>query len=87
MALGNRREVRLTVGADSRGYADLHGISNYLQCNPRTTRSYMKEHKFPYFKLPTGTIRFSYAEVDNWLAQFQSKSKAAEIAEKLLKDL
>lgn len=83
----NRREITLTLKPDTRGYCKLRKASEYIGVGIRSMRTYIKDYELPHHKLPTGTLLFSYADLDRWLNQYQVQNKAAQMADEIVKGL
>jgi len=71
--------------SDLRGYCQVKPGAVYAGVSARTFRDWLKLG-LAHFRLSTGTILVSYADIDTWLSQFRADgSKLDEITEEVLK--
>lgn len=70
-------EDLLKSGMHSKGmqveeYLDVDELARRIHTEPKTIRDWVHKKKIPFKKLPTGSIRFSWHEVEAWIEGEQS---------------
>lgn len=71
---------------DLRGYGQVKAAAAYAGVSVRTFRDWLKIG-LPHFRLSTGTILVSYADIDEWLERFRtSGNKVDEIVAAVCRD-
>jgi hypothetical protein len=81
------RTVEFAIRPDTRGYAKVKKGAAYGGVSERTFRDWLKDG-LPYFRLSSGTILVSYADIDAWLDRFRvSGSQVDEIVDEVISQL
>lgn len=53
-------------------YLDLDELARRIHTAPKTIRDWIHKKKIPFQKLPTGSIRFSWSEIEDWVKSRKS---------------
>ena len=79
----NRYEIG---GVQMKGWASVKDAAKYAGFSERTMRKLLKQG-LKHSRLPSGTIRIRYQDIDNYLEQFQvNEDQVDDIVDEILKD-
>jgi excisionase family DNA binding protein len=73
-------------GVEMKGWASVKDAAKYAGFSERTMRKFLKQG-LKHSRLPSGTIRIRYQDIDDYLEQFQVKEDRINvIVDGILKD-
>ena len=69
----------LATGPEQDAYMSKKRTARYLDVSVRTLEKMMKQESLPFYRLPTGSVRFFRTEVDLWLQQYRQLTHGCDV--------